>query len=167
MPGIQTLLDWPMEKTNLMIIDMVDDATKVCIGRAGDIDLHKMGIKIVLPEYSSSDTLEVFLRFTREATRSLSLAKVLKPEHVGTQTDILGQMLKGKALTWYNHTIGNNTNQEISLAEALVALKRYFVKDASSRDAAAKFDRISQGSRTVAELYRELERLTQQMVEAL
>jgi hypothetical protein len=77
----------------------------------------------------------------------------------------LGQMLKGKAQTWYHHTIGNNTNQEISLSDALFAMKRYFVKDVSSRDAAAKFDKLKQGSRTVAELYRELERLVQHMVE--
>jgi hypothetical protein len=148
-----------------MVADIVDDATKACIGRNNEINLHKLGIKLTLPEYSGSDSLEAFLRFAKEATKSLSLANLLKPEAVGLQTDFLGQMMKGKALTWYNHTIGNNTNQEISLSEALIALKRYFVKDASSRDAAAKFDSLKQGTRTVAELYRELERLTQQMVE--
>ena len=89
----------------------------------------------------------------------------MRPELAGIQTDLFGQMLKGKALMWYNHMIGNNTNQETSLAEALVALKRYFIKDASSRDAAVKFDRLKQGSHMVPELYRELKRLTQQMVE--
>jgi hypothetical protein len=95
------------------------------------------------------------------------LYKLLRPGLEGIQTDLLGQMLKGKAQTWYHHTIGNNTNQEISLSDALVAMKRYFVKDVSSRDAAAKFDKLKQGSRTVAELYRELECLAQQMVDVM
>ena len=47
----------------------------------------------------------------------------------------------------------------------MVALKHYFIKDASSRDAASKFDRLRQKNRTVAELFRGLERLSQQMVE--
>ena len=148
-----------------MVYDIVDDAMQACITRMDEINLHKLGLKLLLPEYNGGDTLETFLRFIKEATKSLSLTKILRLEFAGIQTDLLGQMLKGKALTWYNHTIGNNTNQETSLTEALVALKRYFVKDVSSRDAAAKFDRLKQGSHTVAELYRELERLTQQMVE--
>jgi len=147
-----------------MVIKIVEDATKACFARKDDINLHKLGIKLMLPKYNSSDTLEMFLHFVKEATKSLSLAKILR-EDMGLQTDLLGQMLKGKAQTWYNHMIGNNTNQEISLSEVMIAMKRYFVKDASSRDAAAKFDRLKQGSHMVTELYRELERLTQQMVE--
>jgi hypothetical protein len=49
--------------------------------------------------------------------------------------------------------------------EALVALKQYFVKDASSRDAASKFERIIQKDRSVMELKRELEQLSKQMVQ--
>jgi len=144
-----------------MVYDIVDDAMQACVTRMDEINLHKLGLKLLLPEYNGGDTLETFLHFIKEATKSLSLAKILRPELAGIQTDLLGQMLKGKALTWYNHMIGNNTNQETSLAEALVALKRYFVKDASSRDAAVKFDRLKQGTHMVAEL----KRLTQQMVE--
>jgi hypothetical protein len=49
--------------------------------------------------------------------------------------------------------------------ETIVALKQYFVKDASSRDAASKFERTSQKDRMVMELKRELERLGKQMVQ--
>src|SRR6266704_1744617 len=164
MAGIQTLLDKPLDKTDLMVIEIVEDATKACFTRKDDINLHKLGIKLMLPKYNGSDTLETFLRFVKEATKSLSLAKILR-EDMGLQTDLLGQMLKGKAQTWYNHMIGNNTNQEISLSEAMIAMKRYFVKDALSRDAAVKFDRLRQSNHTVAELFRELKCLTQQMVE--
>ncbi len=147
-----------------MVIEIVEDATKACFTRKDDINLHKLGIKLMLPEYNGSDTLETFLHFVKEATKSLSLVKILR-EDMGLQTDLLGQMLKGKAQTWYNHMIGNNTNQEISLSEAMITMKRYFIKDASSRDAAVKFDRLRQSNCTVAELFRELECLTQQMVE--
>jgi len=139
-----------------MVIEIVEDATKACFTRKDDINLHKLGIKLMLPKYNGSDTLEMFLHFIKEATKSLSLAKILR-EDMGLQTNLLGQMLKGKAQTWYNHMIGNNTNQEISLSEAMIAMKRYFVKDALSRDAAAKFDRLRQSNCTVAELFRELE----------
>src|SRR6266568_7844914 len=128
MPGIQTLLDKLLDKTDLMVIEIVEDATKVCFTRKDDINLHKLGIKLMLPKYNGSDTLEMFLHFVKEATKSLSLAKILR-EDMGLQTDLLGQMLKGKAQTWYNHTIGNNTNQEISLSEAMIIMKRYFIKD--------------------------------------
>src|SRR6201995_2932178 len=165
MPGVRTLLDRPLEKTDILVIKIVEDTTEACISRGEEINLHKLGFKFTLPEYSGSDTLESFLRFAKEATKCLSLSRLLKPGNAGIQTDVLGQMLKGKAQTWYQHTIGNNTNQETSLAEALVAMKRYFIKDASSRDAAAKFDRLKQGSRTVVELFRELERISMQMVE--
>src|SRR6266568_1470060 len=112
-----------------MVYDIVDDAMQACVARTDKINLHKLGLKLSLPEYNGGDTLEMFLCFVKEATKSLSLTKILRPEFAGIQTNLLGQMLKGKALTWYNHTIGNNTNQETSLAEALVALKRYSIKD--------------------------------------
>ena len=41
-----------------MIINIVKDATRACITRKDDINLHKLGIKLVTPEYSGGDTLE-------------------------------------------------------------------------------------------------------------
>ncbi|KIL56328.1 hypothetical protein M378DRAFT_17168 [Amanita muscaria Koide BX008] len=102
---------------------------------------------------------------TREVTKYLNLNNLLVPEYELYHTDLLGQMLHDKAKNWYIHTVGANLDQLISLTEALIALKRYFVKDASSRDSASKFDRISQGGRTVPELFRELKRLSHQMIQ--
>jgi hypothetical protein len=64
-PGIRTALDRPLEKTDELVISIVEDATDACLTREDDINLHKLGIKLALPEYSGSDTLESFLRFTR------------------------------------------------------------------------------------------------------
>jgi hypothetical protein len=74
-------------------------------------------------------------------------------------------LLKGKAQRWYQHTVDNNADGSWTFKEALVVLKRYFVKDASSQDAASKFERIIQKDRSVMELKRELEWLSKQMVQ--
>jgi len=85
MPGIQTLLDKLLDKTDLMVIEIVEDATKVCFARKDDINLHKLGIKLMLPKYNGSDTLEMFLHFIKEATKRLSLAKILRGHGIANQ----------------------------------------------------------------------------------
>jgi hypothetical protein len=60
-PGIRTALDRPLEKMDELVISIVEDATDACLAREDDINLHKLGIKLTLPEYSGSDTLESFL----------------------------------------------------------------------------------------------------------
>jgi hypothetical protein len=165
-PKISSLKDKSIDKTDEMIREIVQDATTVSVSREDNpMNLSKLGIKLSMPEYNGGDTLEGFIRFTKEATKYLSLYNLLRPDYRSYHTDFLGQMLKGKAQTWFNHAIGPNLEQQTSLEDALIALKRYFVKDASSRDSASKFDRLSQGGRTVAELFRELERLSQQMIQ--
>ncbi|KAK2465802.1 hypothetical protein APHAL10511_002346 [Amanita phalloides] len=47
----------------------------------------------------------------------------------------------------------------------MIELKHYFVKDASSHDVAIRFDHLKQSLRTVMELKKELECLSQQMIE--
>jgi hypothetical protein len=47
----------------------------------------------------------------------------------------------------------------------MIELKRYFVKDISSQDAAVQFDRLTQKTRTVTELKKDLEHLSQQMIQ--
>jgi hypothetical protein len=81
------------------------------------------------------------------------------------RVDLLGQALKNKALRWYQHTINTNAGHHWTFEEAMLALKRHFVKDATSRDAAIRFDRLNQRDRTVTELKKDLERLSQQMIE--
>ncbi|KIL56052.1 hypothetical protein M378DRAFT_182068 [Amanita muscaria Koide BX008] len=165
-PGNNVQRDRQVDRTDEMIRDIVQDATRACLRRGvNTIALLKLGVKLPLPEYKGSDTLEAFIRFTKEVTKYLNLNNLLVPEYESYHTDLLGQMLHDKAKNWYIHTVGANSDQLISLTEALIALKRYFVKDASSRDSASKFDRISQGGRTVPELFRELERLSHQMIQ--
>jgi hypothetical protein len=60
-PGIRMALDRPLEKMDELVISIVEDATDASLAREDDINLHKLGIKLTLPEYSGSDTLESFL----------------------------------------------------------------------------------------------------------
>src|SRR6266850_1188507 len=109
------------------------------------VNLSKLGIKFPLVEYKGYDSLEVFIRFTKEVTKYLNLNNILIPEHESYHMDLLGQMLHDKAKNWFIHTVGANSKQHVLLIDALIMLKRYFVKDASLRDSASKFDRITQG----------------------
>src|SRR6266850_1061393 len=129
------------------------------------VNLSKLSIKLPLPEYKGSDSLEVFIRFTKEVTKYLNLNNILIPEHKSYHMDLLGQMLHDKAKNWFIHTVGANSEQHVSLIDTLITLKQYFVKDTLSRDSASKSDRITQGGRSINELFRELERLSQQMVQ--
>ena len=94
--GTRAPMNRSFDKTDQMVYDIVDDVMQACTARSDEINLHKLGLKLTLQEYSSGDTLETFLRFVKEATKSLSLAKLLRPDLAGWQTDLLGQMLKGK-----------------------------------------------------------------------
>ena len=76
----------------------------------------------------------------------------MKPEADQYCLRVLGCILKGKALKWYQHTINYRVGEQWTFEEAMVGLKRYFVKDASSQDAATKFDSMKQLSHTVLEL---------------
>ena len=80
--------------------------------------------------------------------------------------ELLGQMLQEQARNWFIHTIRANSDQQVSLADVLIALKQYFIKNTSLRDSALKFDKISQGGRSVNELLRELEHLSLLMIQA-
>ena len=78
---------------------------------------------------------------------------------------VLGTLLKGKAQKWYQHAVDNNADGAWTFEEALVALKQYFIKDASFWDAVTHFDKIFQKDKSVMELRRELKWLSKQMVQ--
>jgi hypothetical protein len=101
----------------------------------------------------------------KELTNYFLIYNLMKEDLDRLRVAILGTLLKGKAQKWYQHAINNNADGSWTFEEALVALKQYFVKDASSQDAAPKFERIIQKDRSVMELKRELERLSKQMVQ--
>ncbi len=127
------------ERTDGIVRQEIQDAYMASQYRSDKINIGKM-MKIPLPEYSGGDSIDSFV-------------------------GILGSTLKDRALKWYQHTIHLNADGSWTFETAMIELKRYFVKEASSRDAATKFDRLEQGNRTVTELRKDLERLSQLMVQ--
>jgi hypothetical protein len=122
-------------------------------------------MKIPLPEYTGGESIDAFLRFLREF-----LVYLINYNLMGHNADIhrvslLGASLKDKALRWYQHTIHLNADKLWTFQLAMMELKRHFVKDVSSRDAASRFDQLRQNARTVTELKKELERLSHQMIQ--
>ena len=154
------------EKTDSLICQEIQNAMAAVSESSGDSTSNgKIPFKIPLPEYKGGDGIDEFLSFTKELVNYFALHGYMKPEVDNIRLRTLGCILKGKALKWYQHTINYGVGEQWSFEEAMVGLKRYFVKDTSSRDTALKFDSLQQKSRTVAELRRDLEYLGMQMVE--
>ena len=83
--------DKSIDKMDDIIRDIVDDATRACLRRGPNVvNLSKLGIKLPLPEYKGSDSLEVFIHFTKEVTKYLNLNNILIPKHESYHTDLLG-----------------------------------------------------------------------------
>ena len=155
------------EKTDSLVRQEIQNAMTSLSQTSGDSTSNgKIPFKIPLPEYKGGDGIDEFLSFTKELVNYFALHGYMKPEADNIRLRTMGCILKGKALKWYQHTINYGVGEQWTFEEAMVGLKRYFVKDASSRDAALKFDSLQQKNRTVTELRRDLEYLGMQMVEA-
>ena len=152
------------ERTDKIVRGEIRDAYRASQFRSDKINIGKM-MKIPLPEYSGGESIDSFIKFLREILLYLVNYNVMGPDDDASRVGILGSTLKDRALKWYQHTIHLNADGSWTFKMAMIELKRYFVKEASSRDAATKFDRLEQGSRTVMELHKDLERLSQQMVQ--
>jgi hypothetical protein len=124
-------------------------------------------MKIALPEYIGGESIDTFLKFLRELLVYLINYNLMKPEADAHQVSLLGLTLKDRALRWYQHTIHLNADGDWTFELVMIELKQYFVKDVSSRDAVTRFNRLLQKQRTVTELKKDLEQLSQQMIQAL
>ena len=116
--------------------------------------------------FKGTDSIEEFLSFTKGLVNYLAIHGYMKPEMDSIRVRLLGHILTDKALRWFQQAINYGVDDQWSFEDAMVGLKRHFVKDASTRDAARKFEQLEQRSRSVPELRRELEQLGMQMVEA-
>ena len=122
-------------------------------------------MKIPIPEYVGGESINVFIKFLREFLGYLIDYNMMKPEMDVYQVSAMGSALKDRALKWYQHTIHLNANSDWTFELAMIELKHYFVKDVSSRDAATCFDHLTQKNRMVTELKKDLEQLSQQMIQ--
>ena len=157
--------DRTSEKTDEMVHKEIRDSELAYDPSDESINLGKLGVKLSPPEYEGGETIDEFLKFMRELLNFLSIYSLLKPEADLFRVKFLGQILKGKALKWYQHMINSNADRSWKFEETMVALKWYFIRDASSRDATMKFDCLSQKGQSVTELKKDLERLSQQMIQ--
>ncbi|KAF8648899.1 hypothetical protein AX14_008773 [Amanita brunnescens Koide BX004] len=157
-------IDRASDRTDEIVCQEIQDGRRVAEGRSDAINVGKM-MKILLPKYVGSESIGAFLRFLRDFLVYLVNYNLMGPNADLHRVSLLGASLKDRALKWYQHTIHLNADGSWTFELAMMELKRYFIKDVSSRDAASRFDSLLQGVKTVTELKKELERLSHQMVE--
>jgi hypothetical protein len=145
----QPFADRMLERTDELVRNKVRNAAAAQFDRPGDINISKLGLKLTPPDYSGGDTIDELLRFVKELMNYFLIYNLMKEDLDRLRVAVLGTLLKGKAQKWYQHAIDNNADGSWTFEEALVALKRYFVKDASSWDAASRFERFIQKDRSV------------------
>jgi hypothetical protein len=128
----QPFADRTLERTDDLVHNEIKNAEAAQFDRPVDLNISKLGLKLTAPEYNGGDTIDELLRFVKELTNYFLIYNLMKPDMDRFRVSLLGQMLKGKAQKWYQHAIDNNTDGAWMFEETIVALKQYFVKDASS-----------------------------------
>ena len=162
--GFPLALDRSSERTDEMVRAKIDSAMRAAGNRSSTINVGKL-MKISLPKYYGGEAIDTYLKFLREILLYFVNYNMMTPDADAHRVSVLGSALEERALKWYQQTIHMNADGRWSFEGAMIELKRHFVKDASARDAAAKYDRLTQQDRTVTNLRKELEGLTMQMVE--
>ncbi len=162
--GPLTIIDRSSERTDDMVRNEINNALQAAELRSDVVNVGKL-MKIPLPEYSGGESMDAYMKFLRELLLYLLNYNLMKPDSDAHRVGILGVTLKDRALRWYQHTINLNADGKWNFQSAMIELKRHFVKDVSARDAAVRFDRLKQKNKTVADLKKELERLSQLMIQ--
>jgi hypothetical protein len=121
----QLFADQTLERMDELVCNEVRNAEAAQFERPMDINVSKLGLKLTPPEYSGEDTIDELLHFVKALANYFLIYDRLR-------VIVLGTFLKSKAQKWYQHAIDNNADGTWTFEEALVVLKRYFVKDASS-----------------------------------
>ncbi len=142
--------NWATEKTDNLVRQVIQDAVSNSI-LTGDLSM-KVPFKLSPPVFKGTDSIEEFLSFTKGLVNYLAIHGYMKPKTDSIRVHLLGHILMDKALRWFQQAINYSIDDQWSFEDAMVGLKRHFVKDTSSRDAARKFKMLEQKSRTVPEL---------------
>ncbi|KAF8645318.1 hypothetical protein AX14_009255 [Amanita brunnescens Koide BX004] len=154
------------EKTDNLVQQIIQDAILNSV-LAGELSSMKVPFKLLPPVFKGTDSIEEFLSFTKGLVNYLAIHGYMKPEMDSIRVHLLGHILTDKALRWFQQAINYGVDDQWSFEDTIFSLKRHFVKDASTQDAARKFEQLEQRSQSVPELRRELEQLSMQMVEAI
>ena len=128
----QPFTDRTLERTDDLMRNEIKNTEAAQFNQPADLNISKLGLKLKLPEYNGGDTIDELLHFVKELTNYLLIYNIMRPDMDHFRVLLLGQMLKGKAQKWYQHMIDNNMDGAWMFEETIIALKQYFVKDASS-----------------------------------
>jgi hypothetical protein len=130
----QTATNRSSERIDEIVQREIKDAARAVANRSDAINVGKM--KISLPEYIGGKSIDTFLKFLWEFLVYLINYNLMKPEVDAHRVSLLGSAVKDRALRWYQHTIHLNADGDWTFETAMIELKRYFIKDVSSWDAA-------------------------------
>ncbi|KAK0541627.1 hypothetical protein OC845_006967, partial [Tilletia horrida] len=123
-------------------------------------ELSKAGIKTAAPDKWKGDrSLQAFTDWTHSVAHFLKVHAPLS-EHL--KVDLIGGYLTGDPLDWYWRHVAP-TASEWTAADVMIALRRQFLVDELSRQAADKFESADQGSRDIHAFQAYLLKLADQM----
>ncbi|KAK0517926.1 hypothetical protein OC835_008005, partial [Tilletia horrida] len=125
-------------------------------------ELSRAGIKVSAPEKWKGDrSLQLFTDWVHSVAHYF---KVHAPLTETLKVNLLGGYLHGDPLDWYWRHVAPNADQW-SAADVVISLRRQFLIDELSRQAADKFEKAEQGSRDVHAFQAYLLKLADQMAE--
>ncbi|KAE8238784.1 hypothetical protein A4X13_0g8380 [Tilletia indica] len=152
-----------MHGVDKKIADIMDSTHRPGPTVPGDkSELARAGIKIVAPEKWKGDrSLQVFTDWTQSVAHYFKLhaplSEVLK-------VDLIGGYLAGDPLDWYWRHVAPHA-QDWTASNLMVALRRQYLVDELSRQAADKFESAEQGGRDIHSFQAYLLKLADQMTE--
>ena len=119
----QPFTDRMLERTNDLMHNEIKNAEAAQFDWTVDLNISKLGLKLMVPKYNGGDTIDELLHFMKELTNYFLIYNLMKLDMDHFRVSLLGQMLKGKAQKWYQHAIDNNADGAWMFEETIVALK--------------------------------------------
>ena len=114
----QPFADRTLERMDELVRNEVQNAKATQFDRPGDINISKIGLKLLPPEYSSGDTIDELLHFMKEVTNYFLIYNLMREDLDHLRVAVLGTLLKGKAQKWYQHAVDNNMDGVWTFEEA-------------------------------------------------
>ncbi|KAE8236626.1 hypothetical protein A4X13_0g9086 [Tilletia indica] len=145
------------------VADIMNSTDKPGSNNVGEkSELSRLGIKVAGPDkWKGERSLQTFMDWTQSVAHYFSL---YSPMSERLKIQLIGGYLLGDPLDWYWRHVAP-TAQQWSAADVMVALRRQFLVDELSRQAADKFETMEQGSKDIHAFQADLLRLADQMTE--
>ena len=145
------------------IVEIMNSTSRTSRVSVGDKSaISKAGIKVAGPDKWKGDrSLQTFADWVHSVAHFF---KVHAPLPEDLKVDLIGGYLSGDPLDWYWRHIAP-TAEQWTATDVMVALRRQFLVDELSRQAADKFESAEQGSKDVHAFQAALLKLADQMAE--